>query len=89
MSKEIKRSFEHIEIVETPNTKLYEIKLLVSMEQWPDDEGSLSALEWLHNLLHLASEGTDIKSGASAFLLSMLSVGETEVHICKIEKVEG
>lgn len=89
MTKEIKRTLEHIQIVETPNTKLFEIKLLVSMDTYGDEDAEVTALEWLHNLLHLASEGTDIKSGAGAFLQSMLTVGETEVHICKIEKVEG
>jgi hypothetical protein len=89
VTKEVKRSFDHIEIVTLPNTKLFELKILVQMEDWEVDDGGCTALEWIHNLLHLASEGKDIKSGAAAFLQSMLSVGETEVHICKIEKVEG
>jgi hypothetical protein len=90
MSEEVKnKSFEHIEIITTPNTKLFEVRLIVSMDTYGDDDETGSALEWLHNLLHLASEGEDIKTGASAFMMSMLSVGETQVHMCKIEQVQG
>jgi hypothetical protein len=67
MSEEVKnKSFEHIEIITTPNTKLFEVRLIVSMDTYGDDDETGSALEWLHNLLHLASEGEDIKAGATA-----------------------
>lgn len=90
MSEEVKnKGFEHIEIITTPNTKLFEVRLIVSMDCYGEDDDTGSALEWLHNLLHLASEGEDIKAGASAFIMSMLSVGETQVHMCKIEQVQA
>lgn len=87
MNNEIKRTLDHIELVQTDLAPMFEVKLLVVMGDY--DEGACTASEWLHNLLHLASDGTDISHGAREFLRSMISTGETQVHLCKIEKVEG
>lgn len=90
MNNETKRTLDHIELVQTDLAPMFEVKLLVVMEDYVSaDQGDCTASEWLHNLLHLASDGKDISHGAREFLRSMISTGETQVHLCKIEKVEG
>jgi len=39
--------------------------------------------------LQMAVDGKDISHGAREFLRSMISTGETQVHLCKIEQVEA
>lgn len=88
--KSTKRTLEHIELVQSDLAPMFEVKMLVVMEGYVSaDEGDLTASEWLHNLLQMASEGKDIQHGAREFLRSMISTGETQVHLCKIEKVEA
>ena len=88
--KSTKRTLEHIELVQSDLAPMFEVKLLVVMEGYVSaDEGDLTASEWLHNLLQMAVDGKDISHGAREFLRSMISTGETQVHLCKIEKVEA
>lgn len=84
---------EHIELVSSGDTALFEIRLIVAMHDWSDEEASagldeMGALGWLLNLLSLAAEGTDIKSGAREFLNSTMTLDETRVHLCKVETVD-
>lgn len=85
-----KHSLDHIELVSSGDTALFEIRLVVAMHDWSDDEGDyeMAALSWLLNLLSLASEGEDIKTGAQEFLKSMMTLNEERVHLCKVEKVD-
>jgi sugar phosphate isomerase/epimerase len=92
MSEPTKRTLEHIELIEHDLAPMFEVKLVVVVEGFgaeDDDSEVATAAGWLFNLLHLASEGFDIKTGAKEFLRSMISTGETRVHLCKIEQVEG
>ena len=90
MSKETKRTLEHIELIQHDLAPMFEVKLVVVVEGYESEhEGDLTASGWLFNLLHLASEGIDIQSGAKEFMRSMISTGETRVHLCKIEQVEA
>lgn len=89
MTEPTKRTLEHIELIQHDLAPMFEVKLVVVVEGYDDYEGDLTAAGWLFNLLHMASEGHDIKSGAKEFLRSMISTGETRVHLCKIEQVEG
>jgi hypothetical protein len=62
------------------------------MHDWSDDEADagfdeIGALGWLMNLLHLAAQGEDIKTGAEEFLKSMMTLNEERVHLCKVEKI--
>jgi len=58
------------------------------MNDWTDEAEDMGALDWLMNLLSLASEGTDITTGAQEFLKSMMTLSEERVHLCKVEKVD-
>ena len=90
MSEATKRTLEHIELIEHDLAPMFEVKLVVVVEGYgDDDEETATAAGWLFNLLHLASEGFDIKTGAREFMRSMISTGETRVHLCKIEQVEA
>jgi len=87
-----RQSLEHIELISSGDTALFEIRLIVAMHDWTDDEGDagfddLGALGWLLNLLSLASQGEDIKTGAEEFLKSMMTLNEERVHLCKVETV--
>lgn len=88
-----KHSLDHIELISSGDTALFEIRLIVAMTDWSDEEAEagldeLGALEWLMNLLHLASQGEDIQTGAKEFLKSMMTLNEERVHLCKVEKVQ-
>lgn len=84
-----KHSLDHIELVSSGDTALFEIRLVVAMSSWEDDEADdMGALDWLMNLLSLASNGTDITTGAQEFLKSMMTLNEERVHLCKVEKVD-
>ena len=88
--KEAKRTLDHIELIHSDLAPMFEVKLLVVMEGYVSrEEGDLTAAEWLYNLLQMASDGQDISHGASEFMRSMISTGETQVHLCKIEQVEA
>jgi len=88
--KSTKRTLEHIELVQSDLAPMFEVKMLVVMEGYVSaDEGDMTASEWLHNLLQMAVDGKDISHGAREFLRSMISTGETQVHLCKIEQVEA
>ena len=90
MSKEMKRTLDHIELIQSDLAPMFEVKLLVVMEGYvSEDEGDLTAAGWLFNLLQMASDGQDISHGAREFMRSMISTGETRVHLCKIEQVEA
>ena len=92
MSEESKRILEHIELIQHDLAPMFEVKLVVVVEGFDSDDEqdeTATAAGWLFNLLHLASEGFDIKTGAKEFLRSMISTGETRVHLCKIEQVEA
>lgn len=91
--KVTKHSLDHIELVSAGDTALFEIRLVVAMHDWSDDQAEAGfdeegALSWLMNLLSLASEGTDITTGAQEFIKSMLTLDEQRVHLCKVEKVD-
>jgi len=90
MSSEAKRILDHIELIQHDLAPMFEVKLVVVVAGYDSESGDdLTAREWLFNLLHLASEGIDIRSGAKEFMRSMISTGETQVHLCKIEQVEA
>jgi hypothetical protein len=91
--KVTKHSLDHIELVSSGDTALFEIRLVVAMHDWSDDEADagfdeMGALGWLMNLLTLAANGTDIETGAQEFLKSMMTLNEERVHLCKVEKVD-
>ena len=88
-----KHSLDHIELVSSGDTALFEIRLVVAMTDWSDEEANegldeIGALGWLMNLLHLASQGEDIQTGAQEFLKSMMTLNEERVHLCKVEKIQ-
>ena len=88
-----KHSLDHIELVSSGDTALFEIRLVVAMHDWESEEANggfdeMGALGWLMNLLHLASQGDDIKTGAEEFLKSMMTLDEQRVHLCKVEKIQ-
>ena len=88
--KESKRTLDHIELIQSDLAPMFEVKLLVVMEGYVSrEEGDLTAAEWLYNLLQMASEGQDISHSAREFMRSMISTGETQVHLCKIEQVQA
>ena len=91
-----KHSLDHIELIASGDTALFEIRLIVAMHDWSDEQGDLQewhstdagALDWLMNLLHLASQGEDIQTGAQEFLKAMMTLNEERVHLCKVEKIQ-
>lgn len=91
--KVTKHTLEHIELIETGQTALFEVNLIVAMHDWEesaDDENGfyeLGALGWLTNLLTLAAAGNDIQHGAAEFLKATMTLNETRVHLCKVEKI--
>ena len=88
--KSTKRTLDHIELIQSDLAPMFEIKLLVVVEGYTSpDEGDLTAAEWLHNILHLASAGHDMQYAANDFHKSIISTSETRVHLCKIEQVEA
>jgi hypothetical protein len=91
MTKQIKNTFSDIQIIDTPNTALFEMRLVVAMSDWDEcaEGDELTPLEWLHNMMHLASEGQDVKMGMEAFMRSMVVVSERRIHLCSVEKVEA
>jgi len=87
-----KHSLDHIELVSSGDTALFEIRLVVAMTDWSDDEAEagfdeIGALGWLMNLLHLASRGEDIKTGAEAFLQAMMTLDEQRVYLARVERI--
>ena len=87
-----KHSLDHIELVSSGDTALFEIRLVVAMTDWSDDEADagfdeIGALSWLMNLLHLASQGEDIQTGAQEFLKSMMTLDEQRVYLAKVERI--
>jgi hypothetical protein len=87
-----KHSLDHIELISSGDTALFEIRLIVAMQDWSDDEADAGfdeagALSWLMNLLSLAAAGEDIQTGAQEFLKSMMTLNEERVHLCKVEKI--
>ena len=84
-----KHSLDHIELISSGNTALFEIRLIVAMNDWTSesDEFGAGALDWLMNLLSLAASGQDIETGAQEFLKSMMTLNEERVHLCKVEKI--
>jgi len=88
-----KHSLDHIELISSGDTALFEIRLVVAMTDWSDNEAEAGldetgALDWLMNLLHLAAQGEDIQTGAQEFLKSTMTLNEERVHLCKVEKVQ-
>ncbi len=87
-----KHSLDHIELISSGDTALFEIRLIVAMHDWSDDEADagfdeMGALGWLMNLLHLASVGEDIKTGAEEFLKAMMTLDEQRVYLAKVERI--
>lgn len=87
-----KQSLDHIELVSSGDTALFEIRLIVAMHDWTQDESDtgfdeLGALGWLLNLLQLASDGTDIQTGAQEFLKAMMTLDEQRVYLAKVETI--
>ena len=90
--KVTKHTLDHIELITTGDTALFEINLVVAMHDWEEESAEdgfdeIGALSWLMNLLHLASVGHDIQTGAQEFLKSTMTLNETRVHLCKVEQV--
>ena len=91
-----KHSLDHIELISSGDTALFEIRLIVAMHDWSDEQGDLQewhstdagALDWLMNLLSLASVGEDIQTGAQEFLKAMMTLNEERVHLCKVEQIK-
>ena len=87
-----KHSLDHIELVSSGDTALFEIRLVVAMHDWESEEANggfdeFGALSWLLNLLHLASQGEDIKTGAEEFLKSMMTLDEQRVYLARVERI--
>ena len=87
-----KHSLDHIELVSSGDTALFEIRLIVAMHDWESEEANggfdeMGALGWLMNLLHLASQGEDIKTGAEEFLKAMMTLDEQRVYLAKVERI--
>jgi len=87
-----KHSLDHIELISSGDTALFEIRLIVAMHDWSDDEADagfdeIGALGWLMNLLHLASIGEDIKTGAEEFLKAMMTLDEQRVYLARVERI--
>lgn len=87
-----KHSLDHIELVSSGDTALFEIRLVVAMHDWESEEANggfdeIGALGWLMNLLHLASQGEDIKTGAEEFLKSMMTLDEQRVYLARVERI--
>jgi len=82
-----KHSLDHFELISSGDTALFEIRLIVAMEDFSDETDDMGALDWLMNLLSIASQGEDIKTGADAFIRAMLTLSEERVHLCKVEQI--
>jgi hypothetical protein len=82
------QTVENIELITTGETALFEINLVIAMEMY-DAETDEGALSWLTNLLHLASIGHDIKTGAQEFMRCAITLNEARVHLCKVERITG
>ena len=87
-----KHSLDHIELISSGDTALFEIRLIVAMHDWSDDESDigyqeLGALGWLLNLLSLASQGEDIKTGAEEFLKATMTLDEQRVYLARVERI--
>ena len=87
-----KHSLDHIELVSSGDTALFEIRLVVAMHDWESEEANggfdeIGALGWLMNLLHLASQGEDIKTGAEEFLKAMMTLDEQRVYLARVERI--
>lgn len=90
--KVTKHSLDHIELVSSGDTALFEIRLVVAMHDWSDDEADanfdeMGALSWLLNLLSLAAQGEDIKTGAEEFLKAMMTLDEQRVYLARVERI--
>jgi hypothetical protein len=88
MTKETKQHLDSIDLIDTPNLAFYELKLIVSMEEY-DEADPITAGEWLINLLTLASDGVDIKHAAAEFLRCCITNEERRVHLCSVERIEA
>jgi hypothetical protein len=87
-----KHSLDHIELIASGDTALFEVRLIVAMQDWSDDEADagfdeIGALGWLMNLLHLAAQGEDIKTGAEEFLKAMMTLDEQRVYLARVERI--
>ena len=85
-------TLDHIELIASGDTALFEIRLIVAMHDWESEEANggfdeIGALGWLMNLLHLASQGEDIKTGAEEFLKAMMTLDEQRVYLAKVERI--
>lgn len=86
--KVTKHTLDHIELITTGDTALFEINMVVAMHDWDNEiNGDEGALSWILNLLTLAAAGKDIQYGAQEFLNSTMTLNETRVHLCKVEQV--
>jgi hypothetical protein len=84
-----KHSLDHIELISSGDTALFEIRLIVAMNDWTNesDEFGVGALDWLMNLLCSASIGEDIQTGAEAFLRAMMTLDEQRVYLARVERI--
>ena len=85
-------SLDHIELIASGDTALFEIRLIVAMHDWESEEANggfdeIGALGWLLNLLSLASQGEDIKTGAEEFLKAMMTLDEQRVYLARVERI--
>ncbi len=86
----MKQSAEHLEsyeIIDLPDTALFELRLVVAMENF-DSEENMTAAEWLHNISFLARSGEDISILFAAFSDCVIVIGERRVHLCNVERIE-
>ena len=87
-----KHSLDHIELVSSGDTALFEIRLVVAMHDWDSEEANggcdeSGARGWLRNWLSLASQGEDSKTGAEEFLKSMMTLDEQRVYLARVERI--
>lgn len=89
MSKQTKRQLDNIELIDLPNVALFEVKLVIAMDDFIEDD-PCTAADWLFNLLHIVAEHDGpAKVGASELLAATLATAERRVHLCTVETVEA
>lgn len=88
MSKQTKQTVDNIQLIDTPETLFFEVRLVVTMPT-EEDEQWLSPAEWLQNILFLASKGDDMKEASEAYLHSIVNISERRIHLCSLERIEA
>jgi hypothetical protein len=87
-----KHSLDHIELISSGDTALFEIRLIVAMTDWSDDEADagfdeIGALGWLMNLLASCSAGRRYQNRRTGVLKAMMTLDEERVHLARVERI--